>query len=92
MQQLDAFSISIRLDSIEAVVARAAWMANALQLDLQDPGLGADVWFAVLPHPKGAIQLHYDWLAECFWLTPTGELATQEPEWQRLLQQLASAE
>lgn len=90
MQQLEAFCLPFVARQNESVQQHAIRIADGLQLPLKEMSPGADVWFAVLVHPQGAIQLHYDWPGECFWLTPTGELAEQEGTWQGLTFQLVN--
>lgn len=84
MQQLEALCIPFVGLQDEAIEGQARRIAEHLRLPLNEISPGADVWFAVLVHPQGAIQLHYDWPGECFWLTPAGELANKEEGWQEL--------
>ena len=84
MQQLDAFCLHFDAIRTQDVQKKAAQVAHAMGLSLEGISQGADVWYALMPHPLGAIQLHYDWLGECFWLTPTGQLAEQPELWQKL--------
>lgn len=71
------------------VAEQAGKLAQALSATLSDQSLGADVWFACLRVDDELIQIHYDWLSEGFWLTPTGLLANNAEQWQRLLQRLS---
>lgn len=93
MQQLEtqAFFLPVSSDDELEVEIKAEALAATLSLPLQERGRGADVWFAVLPHPQGAIHLHYDFHACCFWLTATGGLAQDQDTWSNLQQTLLTA-
>ncbi|MCM2678279.1 hypothetical protein [Echinimonas agarilytica] len=75
----------------DAHIERAAnHMALVLSGKISEICPGADVWFAMLNVPQGTIHLHYDQMAECFWLTPTGALAQNAVCWAHI-QQLVGA-
>ncbi len=84
-QLVDAYCLPCQVSKENELEPIAQAIANQMVLKLTDISEGADTWFAVMPHPKGAIQLHYDWFGECFWLTPTGTLSHEPHLWEQIL-------
>ncbi|GGA64072.1 hypothetical protein GCM10011369_01840 [Neiella marina] len=91
MQQLDeavSFFYSVNCEEQQDVELMAQRLAVVTGGELSDQSLGADVWFACLHLPDGLVQLHYDWLADGFWLRPTGLLASEPVLWQALIEKV----